>query len=421
WAAERIGHLLVKYESEWYADEALSKWNEIDELFEEEKQQKKESIEAILDKIGIIEPYHRDFAMKKVDEALEHVKSNWQLEKEQRIKPSLWWKEVAQAQAQNPTANTDANTPKLSNLSADGKAWFIHPVAMIDYFPKSEILFQKGDKHEIIREINIRLAGFGGNVPTDEFTERTEKMIKQFQRDYMQVEETGVVDIQVIQAIDRFQDEYSIDSFFTQAQCQCSTFKNLTEPTCNGFGLNKTNNGKTGANYAYGIEYPGLHRTLFWVLRSIMFYIDSDERYQHLTVEIVSSGYRCWADNIYNNRKSTNHMGKALDIHVIKKEKAKSEHSRDERINCCDLVRDILTEKTNAEYRWFHSNGIALENSYTRYHPTRGRDNQSIASVWAHYDVRVFESKFLENQFFVKTAKDINGKYLQELVKNLGS
>jgi hypothetical protein len=290
-----------------------------------------------------------------------------------------------------------------------------------DYFPKSEILFQKGDKHEIIWEINIRLAGFGGNVPTDEFTEKTEKMIKQFQRDYMQVEETGVVDIKIIQTIDRFQDEYSIDSFFTQAQCQCSTFKNLTEPTCNGFGLNKTNNGKTGANYAYGIEYPGLYRTLFWVLRSIMFYIDSDERYQHLTVEIVSSGYRSWADNIYNNRKSTNHMGKALDIHVIKKEKAKSEHSRDERINCCDLVRDILTEKTNAEYRWFHSNGIALENSYTRYHPTRGRDNQSIASVWAHYDVRVFESKFLENQFFVKTAKDINGKYLQELVKNLGS
>jgi hypothetical protein len=128
----------------YYADEALSKWNEIDELFEEEKQQQKELIEAELDKNGITDPYHRDFAMKKLDEALEHVKSNWQLEKEQRIKPSLWWKKVAQAQAQNPTANTDANTPKLSNLSADGKAWFIHPVAMIDYFPKSEILFQKG-------------------------------------------------------------------------------------------------------------------------------------------------------------------------------------------------------------------------------------------------------------------------------------
>jgi hypothetical protein len=72
--------------------------------------------------------------MKKVDEAHEHIKTNWQLEKEERIKPSLWWKKVAQAQTQNSTANTEANTPKLSNLSADGKAWFIHPVAMMDYF-----------------------------------------------------------------------------------------------------------------------------------------------------------------------------------------------------------------------------------------------------------------------------------------------
>jgi hypothetical protein len=77
--------------------------------------------------------------MKKVDEAHEHVKSNWQLEKEKRIKPSLWWKEVAEAQAQNQnqttsTEQSEANTPKLTNLSTNGKAWFIHPVAMTDYF-----------------------------------------------------------------------------------------------------------------------------------------------------------------------------------------------------------------------------------------------------------------------------------------------
>ncbi|OCG65306.1 hypothetical protein A9G48_11020 [Gilliamella sp. wkB18] len=129
----------MKYESEWYADEGLSKWNEVDELFEEEKQQQKALIEAGLDKLGITEPYQRDFAMKKVDEAHEHIKTNWQLEKEERIKPSLWWKKVAQAQTQNSTANTEVNTPKLSNLSADGKAWFIHPVAMVDYFQEEKI------------------------------------------------------------------------------------------------------------------------------------------------------------------------------------------------------------------------------------------------------------------------------------------
>ncbi|MWP47993.1 hypothetical protein [Gilliamella sp. Pas-s27] len=111
----------------------------MDDLFEEEKQQQKTLIEAGLDEWRITQLYQRDIAMKKVDEAHEHVKKNWQLEKAQRIKPSLWWQQVAQAQAQAQTTSTeqsdaDANTPKLSNLSTDGKAWFIHPVAMVDYF-----------------------------------------------------------------------------------------------------------------------------------------------------------------------------------------------------------------------------------------------------------------------------------------------
>ncbi|WP_160426280.1 M23 family metallopeptidase, partial [Gilliamella sp. Pas-s27] len=80
----------------------------------------------------------------KVDEAHEHVKTNWQLEKAQRIKPSLWWQQVAQAQTQNQTTSTEqsnANTPKLSNLSTDGRAWFIHPVAMVDYFQEETKLW----------------------------------------------------------------------------------------------------------------------------------------------------------------------------------------------------------------------------------------------------------------------------------------
>ncbi|OCG19312.1 MULTISPECIES: hypothetical protein [unclassified Gilliamella] len=66
----------MKYESEWYADEALSKWNEIDELFEEEKQQQKALIEAGLDKLGITQPCLRDFALQQVDKAHEHVADN---------------------------------------------------------------------------------------------------------------------------------------------------------------------------------------------------------------------------------------------------------------------------------------------------------------------------------------------------------
>ena len=124
WTAEMIGHLIIKYESEWYADEALTKWNEIDNLIEEEKQKQKNLIEKQLDENNITMPYKRDYALNMVDEVHEKTKSIWQLEKEQRIKPSLWWRKVAQSQ---PTPQT----PILSNLSADGKAWFIHPVSML--------------------------------------------------------------------------------------------------------------------------------------------------------------------------------------------------------------------------------------------------------------------------------------------------
>ena len=38
--------------------------------------------------------------------------------------------------------------------------------------------------------------------------------------------------------------------------------------------------------------------------------------------------YRCWADNLHNpchsNRTSTNHMGKAADLHFTKKGKERS-------------------------------------------------------------------------------------------------
>ena len=132
WTAEMIGHLIIKYESEWHADEALTKWNEIDSLFEKETQKQKKLIEKWLDDNNITMPFKRNSALNSVDEAQEETKIHWQLEKEQRIKPSLWWQKVAQNQQQaQPTNN---QTPALSNLSTDGKAWFIHPVSVMGRF-----------------------------------------------------------------------------------------------------------------------------------------------------------------------------------------------------------------------------------------------------------------------------------------------
>ena len=134
WIAEMIGHLIIKYESEWYADEALTKWKEIDDLFDKETHKQKKLIEKWLDDNNITMPYKRNSALNSVDEAHEETKIHWQLEKEQRIKPSLWWREVAQSQATQSSNNQTPQTPALSNLSTDGKAWFIHPVSMLGRF-----------------------------------------------------------------------------------------------------------------------------------------------------------------------------------------------------------------------------------------------------------------------------------------------
>ena len=134
WIAEMIGHLIIKYESEWYADEALTKWKEIDNLLEEEKQKQKKLLQKLLDGMNIREPFLRDYALNMVDEEHEKIKSIWQLEKEQRIKPSLCWREVAQSQPTQSSNNQTPQTSALSNLSTDGKAWFIHPVSMLGRF-----------------------------------------------------------------------------------------------------------------------------------------------------------------------------------------------------------------------------------------------------------------------------------------------
>ncbi|MCO6551333.1 MAG: peptidoglycan-binding protein, partial [Gilliamella sp.] len=343
------------------------------------------------------------------------------LEKAQRIKPSLWWQQVAQVQAQNQNqttsteqSNANTNTPKLSNLSTGGKAWFIHPVAMVDYFAGNNILFKKGDKDEIIREINIRLAGFGGNVPTDEFTERTENMIKQFQRDYMQVDETGVVDMNVIKAIDEFQDEYPIETYFTQAKCKCSTLKLVEgDKVCGGFGNGKFEKQKQNANTIEmyrKYEYPGLHRTLFWVLRAWKFYLSHFDQ-RNMKIELVKSGYRCWSDNnAHNFRKSTNHMGKALDIHMI------YNNTKISLENLCDDAREVMISYCNAHYRWQVKNVISLEVGIREKTPK----DTAIAATWIHFDVRSFELKYLEDKYFVKSAEQVNGLSMRSLITNKG-
>lgn len=251
---------------------------------------------------------------------------------------------------------------------------------------------KKGDKSELIREINIRLAGFGGNVPTDEFTDRTEKMIKQFQRDYMKVPETGKVCGNVLKAIDDFQNKFPID--FTEAKCKCGK--------CTGFG-DASNKGKysdKNIEAFHKYEYPGIHRSLLSSLRSVKFYLTKDGRY---SFNKINSGYRCRFHPEYLKKATTNHMGKALDLHFNYK------NGRTKKTTDMEIIRkDIFNKYLDAKWDWKTRNIFNLESS-------------AIGAVtWVHYDVREFDSVYLSDDLFVKNVNDLNGKSIVALATELG-
>ena len=165
-------------------------------------------------------------------------------------------------------------------------------------------------KSELIREVNIRLAGFGGALPTDEFTPLTAECIKQFQRDYMGVPETGKICGSILAALDKFRDEYGIAKFIDSFKCSCGK--------CSGFGMRRIgtftfeNYQKTSDKYVKVQktikESEGMHRSLVWGLKAMMFYFDKEINPKGYKIAKISSGYRCVDNNLKNRRATTNHM-----------------------------------------------------------------------------------------------------------------
>ncbi len=262
---------------------------------------------------------------------------------------------------------------------------------------------KRGDKSELIREINIRLAGFGGNIPTDEFTDRTEKMIKQFQRDYMKVPETGKVCGNVLRAIDEFQNKYIVD--FDDSKCKCKK--------CNGFGNGKFSEDRQNSKIAElkrNYEYPGVHRSLIWALRAAMFYTTVIEKNLKYSIKCIFSGYRCWEDNAIHNRRSTNHMGKALDIHFNKNGKRTQVPKDIEEVR-----QKIFVKYLGNQVRWSEKNKFSLEPGIASY---RG---EYTASTWIHYDVRQFELQYLTDNFFVTNINQVNGESIVRIANRTNS
>lgn len=258
---------------------------------------------------------------------------------------------------------------------------------------------KKGDKNELIREINIRLAGFGGNVPTDEFTDRTEKMIKQFQRDYMKVAETGKICGNVLKAIDEFCNKWIEKITDYKCLCHASDSKVEYAERCPGYGKGKTN------------EHPGIHRSLLWGVSCLKFYLTQQNSYKYRK---TSAGYRCWAHNKSIPRTSTNHMGKAIDMQF---NEGSYEISGKTELNLKPLknIRDKFYIKyLKAEEGW----SIPSKKNNYRLEPIGTGKDQSYS--WIHMDVALFENNYLKDIYFTKEQNLILGKSISNLANELG-
>jgi len=271
-------------------------------------------------------------------------------------------------------------------------------------------LYELGDDGNVVLEINIRLAGFGGLLPTDKFTELTEKGVKQFQRDYMGLSGdniTGVVDYDTLVKIDEFSNKYGFD--FNQTKCPCSRGEVHTVipgySLCDGFG-----NGRKNVYIKQGIEYPGMHRSLLFILKALLFYFEYTE--SSYSLEKIDSGYRCYTDNERQSRKTTNHMGLALDLHFNKNgERTYSSEDMDiiRRNFFCEYMGAPISDGVQRYNFGWKKNQIGLE-------PRRFKDDKTGATSWVHVDIREFDELPYKNSvFFVKNETDIIGKSILEL------
>jgi hypothetical protein len=183
-----LSRLLINYESEWYseidAESKMPKWEalnseltenaknvltylkEADEakcdiyvntLAADEQKSVKKGLEELRRSIARFPADYIDSPTEKLSKGqldiyfllkqLEKQVTAWEKTKE-KIKKMLWWDDVAKGLAKlnqpkntppengetTNTTTTPTDSAPLATLSADGRAWFIHPVAMVGYF-----------------------------------------------------------------------------------------------------------------------------------------------------------------------------------------------------------------------------------------------------------------------------------------------
>jgi len=256
-------------------------------------------------------------------------------------------------------------------------------------------------------ELQIRLAGFkNAGSPNGIFSSKTKSQVMSFQKDYMDITPSGIVDKQTFDATDTFAAEFNFDSLQSIAhpnlptgnnwttkgkfKCPCSDTPDVgCQSTNSGFGHNDNTDvyksGKGKYEKYHKKEYLGIHRMLLWAVRAVLFY---HPQYTWT----INSGYRCRNDNVRAGRTSTNHMGKAVDL-------APGLGTQ------CNDARRRIVQKMAAQIAWNGSNQKSLEPS-------------NIAPTWVHFDVRSFAPEYLTSTFFATSETTLNNQVTHTLTEN---
>lgn len=304
----------------------------------------------------------------------------------------------------------------LADLEAYARSWRPRqPITVADntrvVIPRIQIgdpnvyPIKKGETSDRVKELRIRLAGFGPIKPGRTFDEATENSVKLFEKDVMgRSDPTGIVETEFAKKLDRFATEWPIH--FKQLACPCGT--------CGGFGVGQYK-GKHYRNHReekyHQYEYPGVHRCLLWGVRAIMFYCTVDHK-DSIRFQKIDSGYRCEIDNLNKGRPTTNHMGKTVDLHFetwVDKEWKRDTLSNDTNFKSCNKIRELATKRLKASTSWVPSGEFGLE-------PGGSKIKQGEAYTWVHLDVREWNQAYLEDDYFVKTAVDLDGFSMSSLL-----
>jgi len=228
-----------------------------------------------------------------------------------------------------------------------------------------------------------------------------------------------------LEKIDEFSKQYDISQTVWNAlKCSCKDKGKILTAECNGkkelnnckgwgsgYGKGEyRDNSKAEAKHNY--EYPGIHRSLLFALKALLFYLkDTESEY---SFALIPSGYRCHFDK----RKTTNHQGKAIDIQF---NKGKWAIRGPEKKNIAELeaIRKKFFDKClNAKTNWTPSNHFGLEPIGLLYYTDKKGETQidpNYSYSWIHLDVREFNQDYLRDDLFCKDSATLNGVPMTEI------